>query len=82
MEAPFLYDFTRELKAPALDDATSIRQALQLSKRRKAKPEWAAPGEVWWLLAHPNSISNFRLRPRGQHGVGCGAPEPLNVSCC
>ena len=76
------FDFTSELKALALDVINGLRQSLRLPKRRKAVPEWAAPGEVWCLLFHPNRISNFRVVPRGQNGVGDGAPEPLNVSCC
>ena len=60
MGPPFLFDFTPELKALALDDANAIRQSLRLSKRRKTVLEWAAPGEVSWLLFYPNSISNVR----------------------
>ena len=61
MEPLFLFDFTPELKVLAFDDAKCIMQSLRLSKRRKAVLEWAATGEVWWLLFHPNSIASFRL---------------------
>ena len=76
----FWFDFTSELKAAALDYIKGIRESLRFCRRRKAVPEWAAPGEVWWLLFHPHRISKTRWIPRGQHGVGYGAPEPLNVS--
>ena len=51
-----MFDFALELKALALDYAKAIQQSFRLSKKRKAEPEWAAPGEVSWLLFHPNSI--------------------------
>ena len=82
MAAPFLFDFTPELKALALDDAKGIRQSLRTAKRRKAVPEWAAPGEALWLLFHPNGISNVRLVPRSLKGVGYSEPEPLTVTLC
>ena len=39
MKLPFVFDFTSELKALALDDAKGIWQSLRLSKRRNAIPE-------------------------------------------
>ena len=49
MEPPLLFDFISDLKALALDDVKGIRQSLRVNKRTKAAPEWAAPGEAWWL---------------------------------
>ena len=80
MAPPFFFDCTPELRALALEDTKGIRQSLRMAKRRKAVPEWAAPGEVWWMLFHPNDISNSRLAPRSQEGVGFCGPEPLNVT--
>ena len=42
-------------------------------------PSGGAPGEVWWLLGHPNNVSNARFVPRGKYGVGHKEPEPLDA---
>ena len=57
-EPAFLFDLTPRLKELALEDVKGIRQSLRTAKRRKAVPDWSAPGEIWWLLFHPKILKS------------------------
>ena len=48
-----------------------------LEQKRESCPSWSAPAELWWMLMCPNRISNFRLVPRHQHGVGFHSPTEI-----
>ena len=75
-EPPFFFDLTKELKVLARDDVKGIRHSIRKQKRRTAVPDWAAPCEIWWLLFHPNFISNVRLVPRVKAGIGSSEKPP------
>ena len=59
---------------PQRSDPTGIRLSLSLATKTSC-PSWSAPAELWWMLMCPNRISNFRLVPRHQHGVGFHSPR-------